>query len=226
MQHKSTTTADYSRWMVGDDCAGARRELASELVNAITGNDFNVNTLEQTLRLLDHDNLCLTLWSSSQRPLLGNEGIVALQRPFVESLLLKTSQRLINSVTTSSCLEQELQSRIILSSISLLHTHGVREVEANFFDSIQKQVQERYKDLKWQRTPSKSFSAEVFRRFQCSYLLCSCAAYTGTKLVRSEPLAVVVLTRVIAAVSVAFDVASAATVITISQDQGLYAYDG
>ena len=202
---------DCSEWMVGD-CAEARRRYAGNLLQAIIGNDYNAGTLEQTLRLLDHDNLCLTLSNSSDRLITGSEGTAALQRPFVESLLLKTSQRLIHGVMVTSHLERELQSRIILSSISLLHAHGVKEVEAGFFDTLRRQVQDRYRDLKWQRKPSKSLSEEGFRRFQCSYLLCSCAAYASKEFVRAEPLSAIVLTRVISAVTIAFDVASAATV--------------
>ena len=219
MHHRSSMSArllrypECSKWMV-EDCAEARRRYAGELIQAIRDSTYSVGTLEQTLRLLDHENLCLTLSSSNQKPISDPEATAALRRPFVEALLLKISQRLIHGVTVSSNLERELQTRIILSAISLLRAHGVEEVEASFFDEVQKQVQERYKDLKWQRHSAGTCSAEVFRRFQCSYLLCSCAAYAATRLVRSEPKAVVFLARVITAVSLAFDVASAATVIS------------
>jgi hypothetical protein len=185
----------YESWIIegadGEGGRAKRKEEAKKLEKAIDSSDYNSNTLQEIIQLLDHECLCY-------EPISDNPPTSVLGTNWTSAILNKLSECLVRAISPSSHFERELQSRALISTLALLRAQDVRALEVNQYDLLFNQFKSRFQDLQRLGSGSQSgpFTREKFRKFQSSYLLCSGAEY-ATYFERAEPILITTLSRLI-----------------------------
>lgn len=181
--------------MVGsptESAADARKRVAKGLLFLIKDREYDSQTLEEILLVIDHECLCREV---GPRGVQGASDIfqstigIVVVGDFADQL----SSCLVPFNHVSSHFERALQCRALLSVLTLLHIHGVRGQQVESHTKWQKQIKQRFRDRVWQPGESTDFSPEVFHTIQCSHLLSLVAAYYSQHFIRAEPIASVLL---------------------------------
>jgi hypothetical protein len=172
--------------------ANRKQEVARELLESIEKRDYNVETLQRLIQVLDHECLCFESAQDDTVPqCLAN---VALNATWTSKAFQQLLECRINSISASSHFERELLSRSILSALALLRLQKVEYFRSEDFTKLRQLFRNQHQDLEWQRIRSRSFTIEKFRQFQAAYLLCSSAEHA--KFIRpAEPLLVTAISR-------------------------------
>jgi hypothetical protein len=196
-----------------------RWEVAKELRDVVGTRQYDSQTLEEIIQVLDHEIL-------SSRPKVNEDEVrlyqiptdlqprneSVLYTPWTDELLKTLSDCLIRSINSSSHYERELQSRSLISTLALLRAQGVESHQTDYYDLLRSRFEDRFRDLQFQRKLTGPLTREKFRHVQCSYLLCAGAEYAKF-FQRARPFAVSALSR---AVDVAFLVISIALAASVS----------
>jgi hypothetical protein len=190
----------YESWIIEDaNSEGGRaerkREEAKKLESVIDSGDYDSDTLQKIIQLLDHECLCYEV----QDPLMSppcNPPTIALGKNWTSNILNKLSNCLIQAINPSSHFERELQSRALISALALLRAQNVKAFENNQYDRLLNQFKNRFQDLRRLQPAARDgpFTQEKFRQFQSSYLLCSGAEYM-TYFERAEPIFITAMLR-------------------------------
>jgi hypothetical protein len=167
--------------------ANRKQEVARELLEAIEKGDYNAQTLQRLIQVLDHECLCLECAQDDTVP-QGLPG-VALNSTWTSKAFRQLLERRINSISTTSHFERELLFRSILSALALLRAQKVGYFRSEDFTKLRQQFRNQHQDLEWQRIRSGSFTVAKFRQFQAACLLCSSAEHAKV-IGRAEPLLV------------------------------------
>jgi hypothetical protein len=113
----------YESWIIeGADGEGGRakrkKDEAKKLEKAIDSRDYNSNTLQEIIQLLDHECLC-------------NPPTSVLGINWTFTILNKFSECLVRAIGPSSHFERELQSRVLISTFALFRAQDVNALEVN-----------------------------------------------------------------------------------------------
>jgi hypothetical protein len=176
----------YASWMIGTSQAPAttrRNAIARELLQAIKDHDYDSQSLEEVILLIDHEYLCRKLEDSEESK---DKFKSTIRVPVIGDFADHLSSCLVTLVYPSSYSERELQCRALLSVLALLQLHGVRAQQTDSQAKWQGQLNRRFQELVWLPAEPAAFSAEIFHKAQCAYLLSLGAAYTQT-FIKAEP---------------------------------------
>lgn len=171
----------YESWTVGAPEApatSARKRVAKELLLAIEESDYDTQTLEEIILVINHECLCHEVENSEDSDIIFNS---ALEIPVVSKFADQLSSCLVHYVTASSHVLRELQCRALLSVLVWLHLRGVTAHQADSHAKWQEQINQLYRDLIWLPKESTGAMPEAFRKAQCSYLLSVVAAQQFVK---------------------------------------------
>jgi hypothetical protein len=172
--------------------ANRKQEVARELMEAIKSGDYNAQTLQRLIQVLDHECLCFESAQDDTVP----QGLpsVALNSTWTSKAFQQLLECRINSISTTSHFERELLSRSILSALALLRAQKVGYFRSEDFTKLHQQFRNQHQDLEWQRIRSGPFTIAKFRQFQAACLLCSSAEHAKF-IRRAEPLLVTAISR-------------------------------
>jgi hypothetical protein len=190
------------------DKAHKRRDEAVELQGNIQSGHFDADTLEELTQLLDHE--CYYLQSDDFVKNLQRRDFIALKKPWTGMLVTELSRGLFQTIYPESCYERELQFRAIFSALLLQRAQGVDARQVDHYEELQSQFQKGHKDLQWQKGWSGEFTTEMFRKYQCSFLLVAIAEY-AKNFRREQPVIVDILSRAISLIIMGGNVAAMAT---------------
>jgi hypothetical protein len=182
----------YESWMIGTSeipATARRRSVAKELLQAIKDRDYDSQSLEEVILLIDHEYLCLKLKDSNES---ADTFASAIGIPLVGEFAGRLLSCLIEFVVPSSYSERELQCRAIVSVLALLELHGVKGQQTDSKVNWQGEIKRRFQDLVWQPGDTTAFSIDMFNKVQCAYLLSFGAAY-AQKFIKGEPKTTAVL---------------------------------
>src|SRR2546423_6155288 len=187
----------FEGWILADTDptnprANRKQEVARELLEAIEKGDYNAQTLQRLIQVLDHECLCFESAQGDTVP--QGSASVALNSTWTNKAFQQLLECRINSISTSSHFERELLYRSILSAVALLRAQRVGYFRSEGFTKLRQQFRNQYKDLEWQRIRSGPFTIAKFRQFQAAYLLCSSAEHAKF-IRRAEPLLVTAVSR-------------------------------
>lgn len=186
----------YESWIIEDaNNEGGRAERkweeARKLEEAIDSGHHDSDTLQEIIQLLDHECLCYgPIHDPSNRP------TSALGTNWTSTILNKLSNCLVQAISPSSHFERELQSRALISTLTLLRAQDVNAFEAKQYDRLLNQFKSRFQDLRNLQPVFRDgmFTREKFRQFQSSYLLCLGAEY-ARYFRRAEPIFITAVSR-------------------------------
>jgi hypothetical protein len=175
----------YQNWIIGtseEPATSARKRVAKELLDALKNRDYDSQTLEEILLVIDHDCLCFELERSRDAPDIFRSTITtATIGEFAQHL----SSCLVHYIDPSSYVLRELQCRALLSALAWLQLRGVTAQDPHSQDRLQAQINSLFRSLTWlPGGPADEISPEAFRKVQCSHLLTLIAAQP---FVRAEP---------------------------------------
>lgn len=199
----------YEGWIAAESAVVRRREVASELEQAIESGHYDSVTFVELIQLINHERLCVDF---QQRNENSDQHRTANLSHWAEQATPKVSGCLVRSNDPSSHLERELQARLILSLLALLRAQEKDSLHTDLYVKLHSLFVDRYRDLQWSPHGSRTCSRESFRRFQCSYLLCAGAEY-AKQFRQSEPLLATVASRITSIFFSALSIASVATVV-------------
>ena len=205
-----------AQWTAPGDQASIstiRKPIIAELQTAIQDHQFDSETIEDIILILEHECLC---WKYK------NDGnVFAAQdagafRPTLENsrtnrLVEQLSSCLVMSISPSSHYERELQAKALLSALALLHAQGVSALQVAFHDDLRAQLAARFQDLQGVPGQKAVFSAETVRKVQCGYYLCLGAEY-AKHWPKAQPVSVAVVSSVVSLLIVGGSITSAAMV--------------
>lgn len=172
--------------------ANRKQEVARELLEAIDKGDYNAQTLQRLIQVLDHECLCFECAQDDTVP----QGLpsVALNSTWTSKAFRQLLERRIDSISATSHFERELLFRSILSAFALLRAQKVGYFRSEDFTKLRQQFRNQHQDLEWQRIRSGPFTTAKFRQFQAACLLCSSAEHAKF-IGRAEPLLVTAISR-------------------------------
>ena len=216
----------YASWMDFSNDANSenaitnRRKEADELVHNIQDGHFDADTLAELNQLLDHEIFFLETADSTINKQRRNSN--ALMLPWTGKLVPELARCLFQTIYPESYYERELQFRALFSTLVLQRVQGTEAFEYEHHDALWKQFQKGYKNLQWQKPFTGDLTREIFRKFQCSYMLVSTAEY-AKNFKREEPVVVDLLSRISRALIAGGSMAMSATAVRNSfQDFKLY----
>jgi hypothetical protein len=206
-------SSSLARWIVPASDA-TRGEIILELQTAVQNHQFDSQTLEDIILILWHECLCCKYEADGS--LISTEKDSGafrqtLETPQASQLVELLSSCLVQVISPSTHYLRELQSKALLSALTLLHAHGVIALQANFHDQLQTQLAARFRDLQSVPGQRAVFTAETIRKLQCGYYLCLGAEY-AKHFRKAEPVVISVVSRVVNLLSVGASVTSAAMV--------------
>lgn len=170
----------YQSWLIATP---ERAQVARELLEDIKGRNYNSQTLEEIILVIDHECLCRVGLIN----LHGAEESIAIGTLVIGDFAEQLSSCLVQHINPNSHLLRELQCRALLSVLALLHLDGVTAQETDFYTKWQSQINKRFRDLVWLPGQSTGLSKDTFRRVQCLHLLSLEAAYHARHFIRAEP---------------------------------------
>lgn len=207
----------YAGWMnIGEDgeskvAISKRREEADQLLRNIQGGHFDADTLEELTQLLDHE--CYYLETTDYVKNQQQRGSIALEMPWTSILVTELSSCLFQIIYPESYYERELQFRALFSALVLQRAHGAKSRQVDHYEELQNQFQKGHKDLQWQRGWSGEFTKEMFRKYQCSFLLVAVAEY-AKNFKREQPVIINILSKAINLVISGSSLALATTTVS------------
>jgi hypothetical protein len=177
----------YQSWISGTPEApatSARKRVAKELLDALKDHDYDSQTLEEILVVIDHDCLCRKLETSGDAQDTFRSTITtATIGEFAKHL----SSCLVQYIDPSSYVLRELQCRALLSALAWLQLRGVTAQDPDSQNQLQTQINSLFRTLNGLPGGSPDrITPEAFRKVQCSHLLTLVAAQP---FVRAEPVA-------------------------------------
>ena len=81
--------------------------------------------------------------------------------------------------------------------MTLLHAHGVKQLQHEFHSDFYARLEARFRDLNWTRGSSGDISPARYHKLQCGYLLCAAAEY-ASQLRKAKPLLDEINDRIVA----------------------------
>ncbi|MCJ1436360.1 hypothetical protein MMC27_005739 [Xylographa pallens] len=215
MLRSPRVSSSFAQWTrAGDDDAPlstTRRAIVAELQTAIEAHQFDSETLEDIISILEHECLCWKYRNDGTLPAGQNAGAFrqTLERSRTNQLVDQLSDCLVRSISPSSHYERELQSKALLSALALLRAQGVEALQAAFHDRLRTRLADLFRDLQGVPGQRAVFSAETVRKFQSGYYLCLAAEY-ARHFQRAEPIVVSVVSSVVNLLIVGAAIAGAA----------------
>lgn len=193
----------YATWMgpAGRDdtetAAESRRKEANQLLSNIRDGHLDADTLEELIQILDYE--CLHLRTRA-----------ALRPSWTSQLVTQLSSCMFQVVYPASYYERELQFRALLSALALQWAQGAKCHQTDHHNDLQGQFRKGHRDLQWQQPPSREFSTERFRFYQCSFLLVTVVEYSKN-FQKDEPVIAELLNRAMNLLLVGSSIALAAS---------------
>ncbi|KAI9805098.1 MAG: hypothetical protein M1825_000932 [Sarcosagium campestre] len=182
----------YKGWTIGGNASSVRKSVGEELLDAVEKKRVDSQTLAELMMIIDFEFVCQRYEDRAESE---SETGAALTRAWTSRLMKDLSECLIDTINDTSHFERELQSRSLLSGLSLLRAFGVEQMQNDYFELLRNNFEKRSQDLAWQRTirqDPRTFTRAKFRRVQCSYLL-SCAAEYAKHFQRAQPIGMTAL---------------------------------
>lgn len=176
--------------MVGtseEPATSARKRVARELLDAIKDHDYDSQTLEEILLVIDHECLCRELENSEDSKEIFQSTIGT---PTIGDFAHQLSSCLVEYVDASSHVMRELQCRALLSVLALLHLRGVTAQDTDSHTRLQRQINSLFRNLVWLPGESTGITPEAFRKVQCSHLL---SLVSAQPFVKAEPTSIALL---------------------------------
>ena len=216
MVRSPRVSSSFAQWTSASNDATlstTRKAVVADLQTAIEKNQFDSETLEDVVLILEHECLC---WKyKNDGKVAAGQDAGAFRQTLVTSqtdqLVVQLSDCLVRSISPSSHYERELQSKALLSALALLHAQGVRALQATFHDDLRARIAERFKDLQGVPGQKAVFNAETVRKIQSGYYLCLAAEY-AKHFQRAEPIVVSVVSSVVGLLVVGASITSAVMV--------------
>ena len=163
--------------------ATLRKLAAKELLQAIKENDYDAQTLEEIILIIDHEYLCCRLQESPALRTKFEMGIsISMLGDFADHL----SSCLVTFINPSSHFERQLQCRALLGVFAVLHLRGVTAQQTQSQAKWQNNLNGRFQDLVWLPEETSRFTANVFHKMQCSHLVSLWASF-AQKFTKAEP---------------------------------------
>ncbi|MCJ1379436.1 hypothetical protein MMC17_002537 [Xylographa soralifera] len=215
MVRSQRVSSSFAQWTsAGNNDAPittTRKAIVAELQTAIQDHQFDSETLEDIVLILEHECLCWKYKNDGKLPAGQDAGAFrhTLETSRTNQLVVDLSSCLVRSISPSSHYERELQSKALLSALALLHAQGVRALQATFHDALRTQLAARFQDLQGVPGQKAVFSAETVRKIQSGYYLCLAAEY-AKHFQKAEPVVVSVVTSVVSLLIVGASITSAA----------------
>ncbi|MCJ1283639.1 hypothetical protein MMC26_002970 [Xylographa opegraphella] len=214
MVRSQKVSSSFALWTsAGNDAAVAttRKAVVADLQLAIQDHQFDSETLEDVILILQHECLCWKYKNDGKLPAGHDAGAFrqTLETSRTNQLVVQLSDCLVRAISPSSHYERELQSKALLSALALLHAQGVRALQATFHDDLRVRIADRFKDLQGVPGQKAVFSAETVRKIQSGYYLCLAAEY-GKHFHKAEPIVVSVVSSVVSLLIVGASITSAA----------------
>ncbi|MCJ1389386.1 hypothetical protein MMC18_002243 [Xylographa bjoerkii] len=214
MVRSPRVSSAFAQWTTASDDAvlsTTRRAIVTELQTAIQDHQFDSETLEDIILILQHECLC---WQyKNDGNLLAGQDAGAFRNTLEPSrtnqLVVQLSSCLVRAIGPSSHYERELQSKALLSALALLHAQGVRSLQTTFHDNLRAELAARFQDLQGVPGQRAVFSMETVRKSQCGYYLCLGAEY-AKHFSRAEPVVVSVVSSVVSLLIVGASITSTA----------------
>ena len=216
MVRSSRVSSSFAHWTsAGDDAtvSSTRKAVVADLQSAVSEHQFDSETLQDIIRILEHECLCWKYYNDGKLPAGQDAGAFrqTLETSRTNQLVMQLSDCLVRSISPSSHYERELQSKALLSAFALLHAQGVRALQATFHDDLRTRIADRFTDLKGVPGQKAVFAAETVRKIQSGYYLCLAAEY-AKHFQKAEPIVVSVVSSLVNLLIVGGSITSAAMV--------------